>query len=395
MSLDFSASEKWALGICFFSNLIIDWVSIGQTQAFFRISAQLKNVRHSALLIVSDFILTINFFVLIFAMTVAGFIALADSKIASQVFTVGVSTTPIRGTALAYLAPWTGGYFQNARKIDFTLRSTSKVPNASGTISIISDTEFLTIKDVINATTQSTGVRSWGFKEKLIPPPFSLGPVSSETLKMIEKGQIKRGSTEWKKLIDDYWEEEDHITIWAGHYPSGIDKNMAYTVAYNSTESMQQQFPSNLTLIPSDVGISGLLDQYSVMRSAQIPVLYACMTSATQAGIWSVSSNSQLFGQRCLKRFSTTLSSIASLVAKMRETPGSFATISFPLNSLFMTSMIMTFIIYAFTIFLIVAKAMSNTFLTKVSVLEPLFAKSPLGSAGLIVGFVLYISTLL
>jgi len=388
-------TKKLALTVCFLSNLIIDWVSIGQTQTFFIISAKLGSIRESALLIASDFILTINFFILIFSVTLAVFISWADKPTIIMPFNAVVLSSELSPLDSNYRLI-TGGRISKMKQTDYFLTGTDGDRPVSGRITVYSDSDSVNLHDAINLATRTTGVRSWGYRGSLEQPTFLGKQFPKQAILRANAGKIARGSSEWKALTEHYWKETPSLTIMAGDHPDGWNKEISYTVGFKAAEVMQQEFPSVIQAPLHIVHINDLLDSYAVGRSGfSWPVVYACSYDKNRSDDWSISKSVSIFDSHCGKHVVLLSNQHNELAAKMRDRPDGWAGVSIPLNTLFMTSMLMTFLIYAFALFLIVAKFLSTTFLAHLRLIEPFFAKAPLGSAGIVIGIFLYLLTLI
>lgn len=398
--IKFSNAQIAILAVCVAFNCIIDWISIAQTQLFFSISAKQTTPSRSLLLIASDFILTINFFTLLYAQIIAYLVIALTFQ--SDTYEVNVRVQD-------------EGIIQEAQ---LKRKNANELHGLDLSKPIYSTYFFVELK---NVATGAKGVTAFRFMSSgqnysladIIPTISTLFSakisnsesyfISGQTEEDDEedeeqadklnakKDDLKekpskiaiavRGDEKWKELNSKLGTSERQsflleIPAWSAAW----NRSLSYTAAYRSVDELQDGFPASVLSGPSFISLQDLIVEYYGQLARTIPAavttricrdplsLDQCLiVAAAKPEIWRLTHRLKV------------LSSPSNLYV--------------PSNTLMLTSLTATVLIYAFAVFLLLSKVISTQLIKQLAGVEKIFLRSPFACAGFVIGIATFVLT--
>jgi hypothetical protein len=388
--LSFTQTQLIVFGICIAINLVIDWISIGQTQVFFAISGEQKTASRAILLIVSDFILTVNFFTMIYAQPVAYLIASSalwrtEVKLQSTATTRKVKPSE-DDTDTPYLKVFGKDQEFDRTTFFFEVIKPDEDTSSVGNIVIRSNTEEYSLKDVFELGRRPIRIAT---KER---DRYFLLTDEDEKKEPEKRMYSHRGSTDWKALNDlDNSEEFQEIEITFPFFSDKTSLMYAYTIAYSNIDTMQDGFPSSVLISPYFLSIKDLLTSYfreiEKLRTDIADDVIACGNRVGGKLEWRV----ELEPKDCEGKMIFSSRSLRNLLDQAKIQGDVFRDAQVPLNSLFLTSLSATALLYVAAFFLLLSRQLVQKLIGGVSSVERYFLRSPFAWVGLITGLFVFV----
>ncbi|MCA1457106.1 hypothetical protein I6F35_28525 [Bradyrhizobium sp. BRP22] len=397
--IELDESQVLILAACIVVNIIVDWLSIGQTQVFFEISAQQTRLSRAVILIVADFILTINVFTMLYAQPI-GLGAYLYGAIAQDDVRVSVSVTareaePNKEAEDVNSEEAQGSTARASERaknypykisFDMTVKSSTDENEDLFAGSITADTNApnISLADLLHLADRTVSATVLSSQQlMLLPTPDKL-----------EKQQplMQRFSAEWRKLTDkESAEEKEELTISFPWFGKPKSWEYAYTAAYQSVDSVQDSFPAILFMPLVSVSVDDLNRSYQSLLLSNETNLRGCGTRVNGQMRWEVRTDLTA----CDGTVEFSPANLVALRRAAQDANSGFSGKSIPLNILFMTSLSVTALLYAAAFFLLVARQFYQRVILGISAVEPVFLKSPLAVVGLIVGLAVFGTTLI
>jgi hypothetical protein len=395
-SLEYSREQIAVIFACVAANIIIDWLSIGQTHAFFSIASEQDRAWRVVLLIISDFYVTINLFMAVFSIVAALMLVLPTNAV----------ETNLRAKVMVFdfppdfeeKEPWitTAKQLKSPKNMLFFIDPVSETKEKNLTeeandknvdlqftsrttlIGLVADDPSINLADIIQALFASNEVQ-------LLDVQTIVKVHDGEKTKDIVSA---RGSNNWQKLRRGANEDIDSARLRVSGRQlldlSGSSLNDAYSAAFRSVAEVQLSFPDfEFTLPPRFLPLSEVEAFHQALLMLTNTPVFACKAGNT----WKHSYSSDLFSQNCDKKIVFPDAPLSKLKSTIKDISNS--TLRVPLNTFFLTSFSMTGLIYALLLFLVIARLMWR-FLTRfISPYQKLFLKSPFAWTGLSIGIVI------
>lgn len=391
-AIDFTQRQIFVFFACLVTNIVIDWISIAQTQLFFEISETQTRISHAMVLIASDLILTINFFTLLYAQPLAyGLIAygaLPDyiqwkASITSTKLELDENTRPT--FEISKFLPDNQPIYYTTYRIE--LPEQPGEPPATTRLTITSNTEAFTIKDVFQVASSALKANL-----KIESQYFEISADNDDVdAKPEKKLYDQRGTENWKKLEGtDNAEEFNTGTItvpafsidWWGY------RRYAYTASYKEIDEMQDGFPSSALSQPTFLSVGRLMSEYLALAGTQTNKIFGCGITQGNEIHWEARADIT----NCEWKLLLHPAQFFMLLGTIKNR---HLTALVPLNSLFSTSLSMTALVYIAAIFLFMARQVFQRAIRGVASIEHWFLKSPLALMGLLLGVLIFIFTAL
>ncbi len=383
--LTLSDFEIAIIAICIIGNLFIDWISIAQTQVFFAISQEQKSIGRALLLIVSDFILTINFFTFLYAAVVGTLIlGFASENDQAKIQTTAFITNDEEPKNTQTRSPIDNAIFGQDKPIYSTTYFLNRItpdeePKSLGWLVVKSDTHNYTFGDFLRITNSV-------FKND-VTSVSGYFVENNESKKTKIKYEI-RGSDEWMKISKDAIEEVQEIDLRIPHSATRWSFELAYTAAYVRIDNLQDEFPASILMEPSFLPMPNLMAAYfSLLGARANGLIVGCRQQHDGKAQWVQGD------QACDSHLYVSANNFFEFIGKIKASADDSAKIKFPLNSLFMTSLTMTALIYISALFLIASRLLTQRILLSIRRVETYFLKSPFAFVGLGLGAAIFIIT--
>jgi len=361
--IHFSPLQIFVLAFCAIANFVIDWLSIGLTQMFIRISSGLKNIYHSIILIFVDLVLTINTFSLVYALPIAVLLFLSD-------------LLPAKVNLIIHEYDFSGlnPKSQSVHHLDWSVNSASHKgkPETLKTLLPEANTADFHFTDAFHSGAFPEVEQS---DVKIFSIP--IGDILSESMAHAVRvsGYNQLHSTD-SLLITSQFRVAPSLTR--------ANWSMAYSNAYRFSESAQQSFPEDISLYAMFAKLGDLVTGYAATKGKSEAFAY-CRRSENSP--WQLKAAiSTAHSTHCVQDGSVRAYDVNGLFAEIRKNSFDMGNVYIPINSVFMTSICMTALIYFFTLFLIVFYfSKTNTFVT-LSKYQSRIVNAPFMTIGFFVG---------
>jgi hypothetical protein len=368
------------VSLCVAANVVIDWLSVGQTNVFFDIASEQDRAWRVALLIVSDLYITIILFITVFALPVALLLIRPTARTEENVSaTVYISDAKDLPSEIPGLSAALNGF--RAPKYMQFLVDVSGRPSTN--IEAIAEGSSINLGDIFEALLGSKGV--------------TLGGV--QTTVRVNKGdstkdidiKVSRGSAEWEKLQVDEISEKDSLRVHVSPQDfldlSINNLNYAYSAAYRAIAEVQLSFPGSAFTSPVFLRIGDVEWLHQIYFSQYSSLLFACK----RGNIWRSSNSPDFVSPSCDDKIVFTKPSTSTLKSALRGTLNSDVLV--PLNTLFLTSLSMTGMLYGLLFLSAIARMTWKLVARFLAPYQIILVKSPLGWAGLVIGIAIFVAT--
>lgn len=383
-------------------NVFIDYISIAQTHAFFMIANQQKTIGRMILLVVSDLILTINLFILLYSLFISFLLMYENSYSFNITAKYTVQTDGFRGRSKS---EWPVETIKEKSLTNLFDLKTPKVTTGTGWVPIIahSNTDEISIVDVYDLysniikmkispgehfLTYETFTNAYGTTKNNIKK-YKIGQ-RSETIKSITKEMRDNHEKFFKESLDNEYVEsyKDHQEVHIGlqEYSINNNFNLAHGVSFLEVDVLEDAFPVSL-LRGIDFLSIGKINQSYVTGLSRGNIIYGCfLANKNYQLVWETAYSPNIFNKECRKKVSLVTANFHHEIGKLLNEKFKLHELYVPLTTFFLTSLVITFSIYIFLIFLIASKIFQSVILTKLKHYEKIFLKSPFAIIGFIIG---------
>ena len=378
-SVDWTFGEVAICFVCALWNIVVDWLSIGQTQFLLALAAKQRNVGRSLALIVMDFVLTINIFTLTYSIGIAAVFLVfyshqQNAVIEADISQVSVSpkTVPINSMDQshgAFLGSNVKNYFVGFRNFYGSSGSPTGSTAGLATINFLANTDTITLADVVLI---SNRISRWKLlRATVVDPPYA-NPQSFP---------------QWTTQVAEITQSSP---------PPWIKVESALGAAYTQVETVQSGFPTSLSMhaqffdLPVMSGLYGALSATS--RASGIPLIaYACENIQHGKEQWDMQFSPVLIQGPCQAKVSISSLYLVAIAAAAHMDTSMQSNLQIPLNTLFMTSTTMTAIVYWFALTLVIGKMLTAIVFHFLGRRISVFERAPFAASELIVGALLFL----
>jgi hypothetical protein len=371
--------------VAIIANLVIDWISLGQTQVFFLVAKSLDKMSHALVLIAADLVLTINLFTMLFAQIIGYLLLLAYSS--SGEYKAQAEVTLYDSSHLAEEIN-AGTYdvlgakiFHPFFRIQYLVQVNAKDSDLhfSAPLNIFSDSADIRLLNVL----QLKGLLNTEDAVGTTTSEVSRDPSDDRT--PIKYSNLTRNSKLWR-LLSSYSEftETEKVSFKLPWFGVPFDRVMSYTVAYKAIDSVQDGFPQTLNFLPNEIRASDLIREYSPLVFPELIV--GCLEDVGSNQIWKLSSFADLNKANCSKRFIVEGSRLGDFISSLKETNEKIYSTRLPLNPFFFTSISVTVLLYFSMFLMFFARKTQAIFYLGLGRLETAFQKAPLTTISFFAG---------
>ncbi len=346
-SIDFNNSHQaLVIIVALVTNVVVDWITIGQTKVFFSVASKVERPAHALLLIGADVIVTINLFTLLFSQVVAYLLILSvqfgDSiQIKSQ--TIGVWNKPDLAESIAAAEYDSFGVKQlkDFYRIDLLLEiGNSRGDKQSTTLTLFGDSPDIYVGNLLRQQnvfavselqyrTENTleGVD----RDDRQPPTF---------LNLLRADPIRKTISSDLEL-----KEFEFINLTTQSFTTSFDRGFAYSLVYQAVDAVQDVFPGTLLPVQISIGAGELIPSY-IASLFQKDFYLGCYD--TGSSNWTVVESFEVLPKAaCEKVVVVTATEFAKLVTAIKTLRSDVTEVRIPLNPFFFSSFFITVLLYA------------------------------------------------